>query len=243
MDKKALQLCAHFALQPNTLGYCGRDSAPVKLKQCIIDGNCTGIEKELKKFIVLNPYLQTIAEVTKLKPFDYKVIEAYWLGNDLLKQFKSEHYQILLKYFTKQGVPDWLISELKNKHPKVFIPIHLFNILHVGVGRASGSVPFNLQSINNCMLRWGRVTRVKSDKVKVISTLLVSFLSRKRSASTSGIYKLVEKEAQFKADPQLIGDLKVGDQVVVHWGWVAKRLRKQELINLAKWNNYLINSK
>ncbi|MDO8515049.1 MAG: hypothetical protein Q7S14_00985, partial [bacterium] len=50
------------------------------------------------------------------------------------------------------GVPDWLVDDLKNHPPKKFIPTHLFQVLHVGVGRASGSVPFNQETINNCMV-------------------------------------------------------------------------------------------
>jgi hydrogenase maturation factor len=232
MDKKALQLCAHFALQPNQLGFCGRNSAPAKLKECIVDGNCKQIEKELKKFIVLNPYLQTIAEVTNLDPFSYKVIEAYWLGNDLLEQFKLGHYQILLKYFVKQGVPGWLVKELENKQPKVFIPIHLFNILHVGVGKASGSVPFNLESINNCMVRWGKVKSIiNSQKLKIEAVKL-----KKQNDQ----YILGNKISDYKYYSQLVGKLKIGDQVAVHWGWIAKKITQKEKEEIRKWTDRLI---
>ncbi|NMC36014.1 hypothetical protein GYA49_03130 [Candidatus Beckwithbacteria bacterium] len=236
MDTKALQLCAHFALQPNQLGYCGRDCAPAKFQKCMIAGDCKGVETEIKKFIVLNPYLQTIAEVTGLDPFSYQVIEAYWLGNDLLKKFKPKHYQILLKYLAKQGVPDWLLKEISKKQPKAFIPIHLFNILHVGVGRTSGSVPFNLKSINQCMIRWGVVSeKVKAKKLK----LKVKTQSLRKTRNN---YQLISKAEIVDWNKKLVSDIHTGDQVAVHWGWVAKKLNKQEIENLQLWTEKLVKS-
>src|SRR3989304_10403839 len=130
MDKKALQLLCRFALPPNSLGYCGKGSAPEKFKACILHGKCDGVEDELSKFIVLNPYLETLKRVTGQDKFAYAAAEAYWLGNDQLKKAKLAHYKMLLKYFFKQGVPSWLVDELKKKTPKKFIPLHLFQVLH-----------------------------------------------------------------------------------------------------------------
>lgn len=134
------------------MGYCGRGEAEEILKRCIKNGECDGVEQELKKFIVLYPYLRTIAEITGLPEFSYQVVEAYWLGNDLLKQAKPKHYDLLLNNFAKQGVPKWLVEELKQKRPRVFIPHHTFQVLHVGVGKASGSVPYNKETIQNCLI-------------------------------------------------------------------------------------------
>jgi hypothetical protein len=252
MDKKALQLCSRFALTPNQLGYCGKDSAPAKLQKCVVTSDCSRVEEELKKFIVLNPYLQTIAKATDLSPFSYEVIEAYWLGSDLLDQIKLKHYDLLLENFISQGVPDFLVEELKNKQPKKFIPIHLFNILHVGVGRASGSVPFNIDSINNCMLRWGTVSKVNKNEstaqVEVTSLKAVSSFnpltegsSRKQSASTSGIsYEFAQRIKTFNFNPAFTPNLKVGDNVAVHWGFIPKILSKDEQKKLSFYTKLLI---
>jgi hypothetical protein len=74
---------------------------------------------------------------------------------------------MLLRYFKKQGVPDFFIDELKMKQPEIFIPNHLFQVLHIGVGKASGVVPFNLKSINNCMIRWGKVKKISQNKATI----------------------------------------------------------------------------
>lgn len=152
MDAKALQLICRFARSPNKKGYCGRGSAEDKFNKCIKFGICDGVEEEIEKFIVLNPYLETIAKLINKPKFSYEVAEAYIFGNDELLKIKNSGYKLLLKNFKKQGVPDWLIKDLAKHPPKKFIPTHLFQVLHVGVGRASGSVPFNKETIDNCMI-------------------------------------------------------------------------------------------
>jgi hypothetical protein len=168
MDVAALRLACQFALPPNALGYCGSKTGTQKLKNCRDGKSCVGAEEELKKFIVLWPYLKTLSEITKLDPFSYEVVEAYCLGNDLLKKVKNADYEILLKNFKSQGIPDFLIDELKENPPKIFIPTHAFQVLFVGVGRASGAVPFNRKTVESCLItvqggaayHWGKKIRV-----------------------------------------------------------------------------------
>ncbi|MBU3979666.1 hypothetical protein KKF69_08485 [Patescibacteria group bacterium] len=257
MDIKALQLEARFSLPPNSLGYCGKDSAAEKFKECIIHGKCKDVEEELKHFIVLYPYLETIAEIANLPVFSYEVIESYWIGSDLLKKVKPEDYDLLLKNFKKQGVPDSFIKELQQKPPKVFIPNHLFQVLHVGVGRASGAVPFNLKSINNCMIRWGEVVKLIDGKAIINLHSLHRFnpsqpplirggaqISPPDKGESEGVsiarndnkeYALVVKKEAIPLDHELVPGLKTGDIVAAHWNMVVKILTKQEEDNLLFW--------
>jgi len=231
MDKKALQLTCRFSLPPNSLGYCGQNSASERFKKCVINGACNDIKKELEKFVVLNPYLETLSHITKRDKFSYKVIEAYWLGNDDLKKSKIIHYQKLLDNFAKQGVPDWFVNELKNKIPKVFIPHHLFQVLHVGVGRASGSVPFNLESINNCMIRWGNVIDIKNGEL--VANLNSLEISR-------GKYRLTQKKCWTKFIDDFMPKLKLDDIVAVHWGQAVKVLTPKEVTQLSFWTQEVL---
>lgn len=234
VETKALQLGARFVLGPNQLGYCGRGSAPEKFKSCISLGKSEGVEEEFSKFIVFYPYLKTLSEITGLDCYSYPVIEAYWLGNDELKKARSKDYENLLKHFKEQGVPNWLVKELKEEKPKMFIPFHLFQILHVGVGRASSAVPFNLDSINNCMVKWGTVVRVrgKSKGVDVRLNML--------EKEANGRYRLKENEVTADYSPKLVSGLKKGDTIAVHWKMVAKKLTNQEEENLAYWTERVL---
>ncbi len=231
MDKKALQLACRFSLPPNSLGYCGQNTAPEKFKKCVVDGVCTNIKNELEKFIVLNPYLKTLAHITNRDKFSYKVIEAYWLGNDELKKAEAVDYKNLLDNFAKQGVPDWFVDELQTKLPKVFIPHHLFQVLHIGVGKASGSVPFNLESINNCMIRWGKVVNIKGGE-------LVADLNSLEKSSAG--YKLIQNKCKAKFIPGFLPTLKLGDVVAVHWGQAVKILTPKEVAQLSFWTQKVL---
>lgn len=231
MDIKGLQLAARFALPPNSLGYCGKDSAPEKFKECIVNGQSDGVSKELEKFIVLNPYLKTISKITGKNKHSHNVVESYWLGNNELKRVKNDDYKILLKNLSAQGVPPWFIDEVKEKQPKKFIPTHLFQILHVGVGKASGAVPFNMDSINNCMVRWGKVEKIGKEK------LVVKLNSLKKSKKG---YILTTKKGSFNYRKDFLPGLKIGDIVAVHWKQVVKKLTKNEADKLQRWTKEVV---
>jgi len=228
MKDSALQLESRFSLAPNSLGYCGQKSAVIKFKKCISSNKCDEVREELKNFIVLYPYLKTLGKILK-KPFSsYSVIESYWLGNDDLKKAKQKDYFLLLDNFAKQGVPDFFIQELKTKKPKKFIPNHLFHVLFIGVGKASGAVPFNLDSINNCMIRWGKVIKL-SKKEAVVN------LNSLKKKGKSG-YALTQSKAQIPFNLKFTPDLKAGDTVAVHWNLVIKILTSSEEKNLKHWS-------
>ncbi len=231
IDKKALQLNSRFTLPPNSLGYCGKDSAPEKFKSCVIKGKCAGVEEEFKHFIVLHPYLRTLSKITGLPKFSYKVVESYWLGNDNLLKAKNKDYATLLNFFAKQGVPEWFVAELKSEKPKKFIPTHLFQVLHVGVGRASGSVPYNLESINNCMIRWGKVEKVNK------KTAVVNLNSLKKVKS---VYKRTFIIETFPFVKGFVPALKVGDIVTVHWKQIVKILTEDEVGKITYWTDEVL---
>lgn len=231
MDIKALQLESRFSLPPNSLGYCGKNTAPEKFKKCIITGKCAGVEKEVSKFIVLYPYLKTIAKITRLSTFSHQVIESYWLGNDILKKAKAHDYDFLLEQFLKQGIPDFFVEELRLKKPQVFIPNHLFHVLHIGVGKASGAVPFNLDSINNCMIRWGEILSIKQNKA------VINLHSLKTTAQK---YSLTIKKEEIPFNIELVPEIKIGRTVAVHWKMIVKILNIEEEKKIKYWTKEVL---
>lgn len=233
MNKKALQFLSRFSLPPNSLGFCGKNSASGRFNKCIMEGKCTGVQDELEKFIVLHPYLRTISKITGLPKFSYKVAEAYWLGNNELKKADGGDYNLLLKHFVGQGVPKWFVEELEEKRPKNFIPTHLFHVLHVGVGKASGSVPFTIKTINNCMVRWGKVLSISDNR------MTVSLNSLKREC---GSFKLVKIRQKLLIEKTFTPKLKKGSTVAVHWGQAIKTLTKLEERRLNYWSRQVLKS-
>ena len=90
-----LELAGRFSYITNALGYCGPDCAYEKFLEYVKGNkNTDDIEKALKRFEGLFPYLNAIAKKTGKKFTDYSVVEAYWIGNSLL-DFVSSRDAIL----------------------------------------------------------------------------------------------------------------------------------------------------
>jgi hypothetical protein len=86
MDVKALQLLSRFALPPNLTGACGTNETPHILRNCIISGECDILPNVITTFKTMWPQLQLIGKVSGNDPLLYQAVQAYWLGNDLLKK-------------------------------------------------------------------------------------------------------------------------------------------------------------
>src|SRR5690606_16524020 len=77
---------ARLAYPPNALGYCGPDDAAALLDHA--DAGLAGADLAglARQFAGAWPYLQLIAaSAGRPDPLDADVVEAYWLGNDLLR--------------------------------------------------------------------------------------------------------------------------------------------------------------
>lgn len=234
MDTHALQLASRFSYSPNHLGYCGRHTAHAAFTKCIRQGSCASVAEEISHFIVLYPYLKTIAQATDLTPCDYRVIEAYWMGNDLLSRIPVKYYDTLIEEFTHQGVPDTLTQDLRNRRPRTFIPSHLFQVLHVGVGQASGAVPFTIESVNECAVRWGVVK--ERDGNGSVRVNLCTF------EHTRDTISVVERGSTASFHTHACDTVSVGDTVAVHWGGVVKVLDGEELSQLRYWSSVTLDA-
>ena len=159
-----LEFFAKYALPPNILGYCG----PANTCRIVKENNPEELRRLLSQFEGAVPYLRLIASANSIKDiFDYRVIEAYWLGNDLLKNVPTgDLYGDMEKRFKKRmRKKDWhwlisgLIGEAKPHH--VF---HVFDVYRrIGFMR-SGAAEKILETINNCRISWGKVVFVEKNQ-------------------------------------------------------------------------------
>ena len=77
---------ARYAYGPNRLGYCGPDAADELLGEAASGGDLRRIRTLAEGFEGAWPYLELIARANGIAdPLDGRVVEAYWLGNDLLE--------------------------------------------------------------------------------------------------------------------------------------------------------------
>lgn len=101
MDNEGLKMAIKYSIVPCQLGFCGPTD---KSEQHALlkflsrkPSKSTGREKDeekiksiLKKFAGTNIYYNFIARSNNITdPFDKKVIEAYWLGNEFLEKLRG----------------------------------------------------------------------------------------------------------------------------------------------------------
>jgi len=104
--------CARYSFAPNYYKYCGPDanrSIAAYLQEGVSD---PGLSVYLSEFAVLYPYLKLIAHENGLtNPFDPRVVEAYWVGNNLLEHIgmKSFSQHLLYEQHLKKRLPNRML--------------------------------------------------------------------------------------------------------------------------------------
>ncbi|MBS3131139.1 hypothetical protein J4212_01785 [Candidatus Woesearchaeota archaeon] len=193
------------------------------------------IKKLLLRFEGLYPYFSTIAEASGKDIFDYEVVEAYWIGNALLDKLDDSDLRKIIDRLVKRGLPKSFGEKLKEKMPSGLAAHHNFNVMYVGVGMLTGSVPTSIQNMENCRISYGRVLEVlPSDKLIVDSNIL------KKENNKIKIIENQTKTAVYL--PELLPGIKAGDYVALHWGFAPMVLDEEQLRNLKKYSDNTINS-
>lgn len=78
-------LFARYAYPPNALGLCGADSSRTLLEYGDAQASDAGLAELARTFDGAWPYLTLIAGANGIAdPLDRRVVEAYWVGNELL---------------------------------------------------------------------------------------------------------------------------------------------------------------
>lgn len=181
-------LWARYSFSPNRLKYCGPDANLDLFERAAKKINDKKIVEILSDFEAAFPYIQFIASENHIQdPFDWRVVEAYWLGNELLNQISlNKFYDDLRARFGKR-IKSKTFNRIVLKIPAGAKPYHAFHVLEIflqiGTLRKINLGPV-LETINNCLISWGRVIGVDKNKLEVAyQPLLVNkklFLAQRR---------------------------------------------------------------
>jgi hypothetical protein len=218
-----------YAFMPNRLRYCGSDDNSTLFGygiEGVIDGGLTPL---LRRFTGALPYLQLIARANNIAdPFDIRVVEAYWIGNELLDGVEVRQlHDSLLERFGKQ-LQGRTRDLVLGKAPAGAQPHHSFHVLdvHSRVGELGHTLP----TLEGCRVSWGKVTACAGSELTV---------ERQPLVLREG--KLVLAEARTEqALRQIDGhgfaqDAQPGDWVSLHWGWACEVLTERERANLERY--------
>ena len=227
-----LLLFIRYAFMPNHLGYCGGNNQEVLFEHAAAGQADQRLAPLLAKFTGAFPYLQTIAAANSIAdPFDARVVEAYWLGNELLERVEaSALFRSLEERFGRQ-LTGALRDQVLRKPPQGARPYHLFHVLdvyrhldHDGIGMAA---------MESCRISWGRVTSVEGAELVVRRQPLVV-----RGTDLALGDEVDERVLRSISDRSFADDVVAGDWVSIHWGWTCEVLDERRLANLRRWSEY-----
>jgi len=216
------ELFARYAYPPNELGYCGPDDASVLLRRDSADAG-QDIARHARQFEGAWPYLEIIAAAAGITdPLDERVVEAYWIGNDLLDNVDPESLVAQLQErFVGQTGASW-VPGLAHHSFHVFAVYPWVGLLRRGAGNDVA-----LSVLQQCRIRWGKVVAVRGERVEVLSQPLVL---------ADGVLALgaarEESAAWSVHGRSLLPSVSVDNCVALHWDWVCDVLSAEQLAAL-----------
>ena len=225
--------CSRYSFGPNRLHYCGPDQNS-ELRSLIEHGEANPeLSDLLKQFKTLYPYLKQISRTNNIdEPFDSRVVEAYWLGNNLLE---NKNLDKLYRFF----IDDLRIKD-KNR-PKEFerlqeklaqgaVPHHSFHVLNIWQQEGHSDKLDQIERMDECLVKSGKVLRVNGSEITVLTEQL-SYLNGKLFL-TNPMEKKIFRRLEAEYD---IEQIKPGQIVSFHWSVPCEIISEEQAQNLKKY--------
>jgi hypothetical protein len=223
-------LFARFAFPPHSLGLCGPETG-LTLPEHVRDGRMDGeLRRIAQGFEGAWPYLELIAAENDLRdPLDARVVEAYWLGNDLLGHVGARAHQADLesRFKPRARAAEWPWLEAKaGSDARVHHSFHVLEVLP-RIGLIRGGLPPDLLGVlERCLIRPGVVTHIEEGHLEVAVPPL-EMVERKLRLGDERVERLAFAPGDAYGD-----DLVVGDRVALHWERVCGRLTSLQAARL-----------
>ena len=218
MSAQGARLFARYAYPPNELGYCGPEGS-----RALLERDATPeIERRARKFEGAWSYLEFIAAATGIPdPLDTRVVEAYWVGNDLLRQCDpgALSHHLAVRFYGQVGGTWQSAADRAQAH-------HSFQVFEVYPWArllASDGHPIALSVLDQCRIRVGVVTGVEGENATVRSTPL------RWDGSVFEPGTPLREHVRWSAGGRsLIDGLSPGDRVSLHWDWVCDVINEEQ---------------
>jgi len=214
------ELFGRYAFPPNVLGYCG--PADSGLTEGLSVGDAAAeLHHVVRQFDGAWPYLELIGGLTGRDPMDRQVVEAYWVGNELLEHTDTLTWGNSLdgRFRARAGgrwdhVESGIIDGVPNHAFHVFCVYPWVGLLR------SGHAGHALTIIDRCRIRWGVVESSTGHEVIV----------RYAPLTWDGeILAFGDPVVETVSSSFGTGLLRVGAVVSLHWDYVCEELDRRKL--------------
>ena len=218
-----------YAFMPNRLHYCGGDNNSLIFDYALEGVREPPLEAMLRKFTWAMPYLSLIARSNGIvDPFDERVVEAYWIGNDLLSGVEVRQlHDALRERFGNQlqgKTREWLLA----KAPAGARPHHNFHVFDVH--SRVGELEHSLETMDQCRISWGKVLKDDGSEL-VVERQPLAIVEGKLALGAS----IQERAARQVGGRGFADEATTGVWVSLHWGWVCEVITPLQQRNLARY--------
>ena len=227
------QLFAHYSFMPNRLTYCGGEDSQALFDYVVAEASDGGLVQLLKNFAGALPYMRLIARCNLIPdPFDLRVVEAYWIGNDLLQGVEARSmYEDLRQRFSPH-LNARNLDLVLGKAPQGARPHHSFHVIEVC---PRDGWPHSLHFMDNCRISWGRVASVDGGTLTAEVPPLV--LRGNSLALGDPVLRVINRQLDGQG---FVDEVQPGDWISIHWNWACQILKPKQASNLEKWTRYHI---
>ena len=219
------ELFAQYAFPPNVLGYCGpADSGLTEgLRAPEAMDELTHV---VKQFEGAWPYLELIGGLSGLDPLDARVVEAYWIGNELLDRVDTLAWgNSVDERFRARAGGGWTTVESGIADGAPNHAFHVFCVYPwVGLLR-SGYAVHALEVIDRCRIRWGTVEACVGSEV-VVRCSPLTWDGAKLAFGEPNVETVIRSLDSSLYDP--------GAVVSLHWNYVCGEIDSRQLRHLQR---------
>jgi hypothetical protein len=217
-----------YGFMPNRLRYCGGDENSTLFEYGIEGIVDAGLSPLLNRFTGALPYLQLIARTNGiLDPFDDRVVEAYWLGNELLDSVDVRQLWSDLRDRYRGQLTPQTLDLLLGKVPAGARAHHNFHVfdVHSRVGDLENS----LETMDQCRVSWGTVKAIVGPVLFVDRQPLLLQEGKLTLGPEIPVRVVRQVDGKGFADRAAIGDV-----VSIHWNWVCEVISPRQLARLKR---------
>lgn len=230
-------LFARYAYPPNALGLCGADAPGTLLEYGDAHEADGGLAELARTFEGAWPYLALIAEANRIEdPLDRRVVEAYWVGNELLAHVPpvalARHVDE--RFRGRLGRAGEGVAALAAAGG---VPHHCFHVFAVypwlGLLR-SGVVEEPLRVLDQCRTTPALVLAVEDERADVLAEPLLW---------EGGLLRLGAPETRrvrWSEDGRAFVRPRPGDLVSLHWDFACDVLTAATAARLSAVTRYVL---
>jgi hypothetical protein len=219
-------LFARYAIPPNARGLCGPADRQALHGWAAAGQAGPDLARLVRDFAGAWPYLQLIAASNGIAdPLEARVVEAYWVGSQLLDNVPTPAYGDFLdeRFRPRAGRRGW--ESISGTVLAGAVPHHSFHVLMVypwtGLLREGRTEP-SLRVLDACRISWGRVITAGPDGAAPVVVL-------RRPLTWDGRRLGLGPPALSQAAAGLVTGLRPGEWVSLHWDCVCDRLPLPQL--------------